>query len=124
VNTAVSPTLDLSLQSGFIKLDQRLPQVDNNVNSFWYNGETGPGYRTAGPGYTAVGTLGQPLLGYASFTPAEIFQETTTQGVQRFIGSVNANWRPLSWLASVGPRTPPLQWSLEHPCVDPEIIAR
>src|SRR4029079_4611378 len=77
VNTAVSPTLDLSLPSGFIKLDQRLPQVDNNVNSFWYNGETGPGYRTAGPGYTAVGTLGQPLLGYASFTPAEIFQETT-----------------------------------------------
>jgi len=102
VNTAVSPTLDLSLQSGFIKLDQRLPQVDNNVNSFWYNGETGPGYRTAGPGYTAVGTLGQPLLGYASFTPAEIFQETTTQGVQRFIGSVNANWRPLSWLANRG----------------------
>ena len=102
VNSAVSPTLDLSLQSGFIKLDQRLPQVDNNVNSFWYNGETGPGYRTAGPGYTAVGTLGQPLLGYASFTPAEIFQETTTQGVQRFIGSVNANWRPLSWLANRG----------------------
>jgi TonB-dependent SusC/RagA subfamily outer membrane receptor len=100
VNTAVSPTLDLSLQSGFIKLDQRLPQVDNNVNSFWYNGETGPGYRTAGPGYTAVGTLGQPLLGYASFTPAEIFQETTTQGVQRFIGSANANWRPLTWLAN------------------------
>jgi hypothetical protein len=49
-----------------------------------------------------VGTLGQPLLGYASFTPAEIFQETTTQGVQRFIGSVNANWRPLSWLANRG----------------------
>ncbi|HTE45299.1 MAG TPA: TonB-dependent receptor, partial [Gemmatimonadaceae bacterium] len=50
--------------------------------------------------YTGVGTLGQPLLGYASFTPAEIFQETTTQGVQRFIGSGNANWRPFSWLAN------------------------
>lgn len=100
LNSAVSPTLDLSLQSGFIKLDQRLPQVDNNVNSFWYNGETGPGYKTAGPGYTGIGSLGQPLLGYASFTPAEIFQETTTQGVQRFIGSANANWRPLSWLAN------------------------
>ena len=31
------------MQSGFIKLDQRLPQVDNNVNSFWYNGDDGPG---------------------------------------------------------------------------------
>ena len=98
VNVAVSPTLDLSLQSGFTKLDQRLPQVDNNVNSFWYNGETGPGYKTAGPGYTGIGSLGQPLMGYANFTPAEIFQETTTQGDQRFIGSGNADWRPLSWM--------------------------
>jgi TonB-linked SusC/RagA family outer membrane protein len=100
VNATVSPTLDLSLQSGFIKSDQRLPQVDNNVNSFWYNGETGPGYKSAGPGYTGVGTLGQPLLGWAQFTPAEMFQETTTQGIQRWIGSTNADWRPLSWFAA------------------------
>ena len=100
LSTSVSPTLDLSLQSGFIKLDQRLPQVDNNVNSFWYNGETGPGYKkAAGPGYTNVGSLGQALQGYAGFTPAEIFQETTTQDAQRFIGSGNANWRPLNWLS-------------------------
>ena len=99
LNAAVSPTLDLSMQSGFTKLDQRLPQVDNNVNSFWYNGETGPGWKGAGPGYTGIGTLGQPLLGYAGFTPAEIFQETTTQDAQRYIGSANANWRPMSWLS-------------------------
>ena len=102
LNAAVSPTLDLSLQTGYIKSDSRLPQVDNNVNSFWYNGETGPGYKSAGPGYTGIGSLGQPLMGYASFTPAEIFQYTTTQGVQRFIGSANANWRPFSWLANRG----------------------
>jgi TonB-linked SusC/RagA family outer membrane protein len=102
LNSAVSPTLDLSLQTGYIKSDSRLPQVDNNVNSFWYNGETGPGYKTAGPGYTGIGSLGQPLMGYANYTPAEIFQETTTQGVQRFIGSANANWRPFSWLANRG----------------------
>jgi len=102
LNSAVSPTLDLSLQTGYIKTDSRLPQVDNNVNSFWYNGETGPGYKSAGPGYTGIGSLGQPLMGYANFTPAEIFQYTTTQGVQRFIGSANANWRPFSWLANRG----------------------
>lgn len=98
LNATVNPTLDLSLQSGFIKLDQRLPQVDNNVNSFWFNGMTGPGFKGAGPGYTGVGSLGQPLLGYASFTPGDIFQRTPTQNVQRYIGSVNANWRPLSWM--------------------------
>ena len=98
LNATVSPTLDLSVQSGFVKIDQRLPQVDNNVNSFWFNGETGPGYKTAGPGYTGLGSLGQPLMGYASFSPAEIFQETTTQGAQRFFGSANADWRPLNWM--------------------------
>jgi TonB-linked SusC/RagA family outer membrane protein len=101
LNLTASPNsqLDLSLTTGFIKSDQRLPQVDNNVNSFWYNGETGPGY-TKGPGYTGVGTLGQPLMGWAQFTPAEIFQYTTEEGIQRFIGSGNGNWRPLSWLAA------------------------
>ena len=103
LNLAATPTpqLDLSLQTGFVKSDQRLPQVDNNVNSFWYNGETGPGY-TKGPGYTGVGTLGQPLLGWAGFTPAEIFQFKTQEGIQRFIGSGNGNWRPMSWMAVRG----------------------
>jgi TonB-linked SusC/RagA family outer membrane protein len=102
VNAAVSPTFDLSLQSGFTKLDQRLPQVDNNVNSFWYNAETGPGFKGAGPGYTGIGTLGQKLNGYAGFTPAEMFQETTTQTAQRYIGSANASWRPMTWLSARG----------------------
>jgi len=98
LNSTVSPTLDLSMQSAFVKLDQRLPQVDNNINSFWYNGETGPGYKTAGPGYTGIGTLGQPLNGYSNFTPAEIFQETSTFGNQRYFGSLNADWRPMNWM--------------------------
>ena len=102
VNAVVSPKLDIAVNMGFTKLDQRLPQVDNNVNSFWYNGETGPGFQKAGPGYTGVGSLGQPLLGWANFTPGEIFQFLTTQDVQRFIGSTTFNWRPLSWFQGHG----------------------
>jgi TonB-linked SusC/RagA family outer membrane protein len=102
MSIAVNPQLDLTVSTGFTKLDQRLPQVDNNVNSFWYNAETGPGWKGAGPGYTGIGSLGQPLMGYGGFTPGEIFQYVTTQDVQRFIGSTNANWRPLSWLAARG----------------------
>ena len=94
----VNPTLDLSLQSGFIKLDQRLPQVDNNVNSFLYNAFTGPGFKSPGPGYLGVGSLGQPLNGWSGFTPGDIFQQLTTQGVNRYIGSGNANWRPFTWM--------------------------
>ena len=102
VNAVVSPSLDIAVNTGFTKLDQRLPQVDNNVNSFWYNGETGPGFRSAGPGYTGVGSLGQPLNGWASFTPGEIFQFLATQDIQRFIGSTTFNWRPLSWFQGHG----------------------
>jgi len=98
LNATVNPNLDLSFQSGYTKLDQRLPQVDNNVNSFLYNAFTGPGFKTAGPGYSGVGSLGQPLMGYNLFTPGDIFQQLTSQAVNRYIGSGNANWRPLSWL--------------------------
>jgi TonB-dependent SusC/RagA subfamily outer membrane receptor len=102
LNAAVGPTLDLAVQAGFTNLTQRLPQVDNNVNSFWYNGTVGPGFQSAGPGYTGIGSLGQPLRGYASYTPGDIFQFLTTQDIQRFIGGTNANWRPTSWLAVRG----------------------
>jgi len=42
VNAAVNPKLDVSASLGFTRNDTRLPQVDNNVNSIWYNGMTGP----------------------------------------------------------------------------------
>ncbi len=98
LNSALSSTLDVGITSNFIKLDQRLPQVDNNVNSFWYNGTTGPGFRGTGPGYTPIGSLGQNLYGWRQFTPGDIFQHKTTQNTQRFINSATANWRPYTWM--------------------------
>jgi TonB-linked SusC/RagA family outer membrane protein len=98
LNATVSPTLDLGITSNFIKLDQRLPQVDNNVNSYWYNGTTGPGFRGAGPGYSPIGSLGQNLYGWRQFTPGDIFQHKTTQNSQRFINTATANWRPIAWM--------------------------
>ena len=102
LRAAINQSLDVNVQMGYIKLDQRLPQVDNNVNSIFYNATTGPGFKGAGPGYSGIGSRGQPLYGYASFTPGDIFQQYTNQNVQRFLGSTNANWRPLSWLDARG----------------------
>lgn len=98
LNIAPASNFDLSVASAFTNLDQRLPQVDNNVNSFWYNGTIGPGFRGPGPGYTGIGSLGQKLNGYAGYTPGEIYQDLTTQGIRRFIGSASGNWRPTSWM--------------------------
>jgi TonB-linked SusC/RagA family outer membrane protein len=100
VNASLSPDLDVGVTSMFTRLDSRLPQVDNNVNSMWYNGMVGPGFKSAGPGYTGVGSLGQPLYGYAGFTPGEIFQRLATQNIHRMIIGTNINYRPLTWLST------------------------
>ena len=103
LRAAINPKLDLNVQMGYIKLDQRLPQVDNNVNSFWYNAEVGPGFKGPGPGgRTDIGSLGQKLNGYAFTTPGDIFQFYTNQNIQRFIGSMNPDFRPFSWLSTRG----------------------
>src|SRR5687767_7835802 len=75
LRAAINQSLDVNVQMGYVKLDQRLPQVDNNVNSIFYNATTGPGFKGAGPGYAGVGSRGQPLYGYASFTPGDIIQQ-------------------------------------------------
>src|SRR5215216_3235212 len=98
-----SPKLDMQIQSAFMKSDQRLPQVDNNVNSFYYNAYTNPGHNyivsgTNGLNYSGVSSIGEPLHGWAQFTPADIFQRTQIEGIQRFIGSSTTNWRPLAWM--------------------------
>ena len=103
----LSPKLDMQVQSAFIKSDYRLPQVDNNVNSFYYNAYTNQGHNyivsgTNGLNYSGVSSIGEPLHGWAQFTPADIFQRTALEGVQRFIGSSTANWRPLTWLQNDG----------------------
>jgi TonB-linked SusC/RagA family outer membrane protein len=104
---AFSPKFDMTVQSAFIKTDQRLPQVDNNVNSFYYNGYTNQGHRynvsgTNGLNYNPISNIGEPLNGWAQFTPADIFQRLALEGIQRFIGSSTASWRALPWIQTDG----------------------
>ncbi len=87
LNTAPSSKLDLGLNTNFIQVAYRAPQTDNNITGLFYNA-LGPGVRDPS------------LRGYVSDTPGDIFQPTTTQDVNRFIGSTNVNWRPTSWLAN------------------------
>ena len=92
LNATLSPKIDLGITTNFIRSKQRLPQLDNNINGLLFSMLGGPGTRTG------TGSLGEPLNGYGIFTPAEMFQYTTTQGINRFIGGANAAWRPFSWM--------------------------
>ncbi|MEP6690852.1 MAG: SusC/RagA family TonB-linked outer membrane protein [Gemmatimonadaceae bacterium] len=95
INITLTPNTDVSVSTAYITGKQRLPQTDNNTTGILSNAYGGPGYRDNG-----LSTTGVPLNGYRRFTPADIFQETVGQSVNRFIGSVTPTWRPAPWLST------------------------
>lgn len=105
LGAALSPKVDVSINTGFSKSDQRIPNVDNNVT-----GIGGTIFLTSGTDhctldYNCIGTLGEPLNGYARFTPAQIFQQVTQTGIHRLNGSADVQYRPFNWMqntATVG----------------------
>jgi TonB-dependent starch-binding outer membrane protein SusC len=86
----VRDDLDLKLTAGWTNNRITLPQNDNNLL-----------------GQLGGALLGRPVdddarRGYAGDHPDRLQQISFTQSVRRFTGGLNANYRPLSWLALVG----------------------
>jgi TonB-linked SusC/RagA family outer membrane protein len=102
LSMALSPTFDLDVNAGFSKVDETLPQSNNNLFSVVYQSLISPGFTTPGPGYTNVGSLGETLHGYNSYAPSEIFQDVNQNASQRLIGSMHASWRPVPWMQNDG----------------------
>jgi TonB-linked SusC/RagA family outer membrane protein len=96
LNAAITPKLDASVSTGFTNLDQRYTLESNATAGLGSQAFGGPGYKNNG---TVSGT-GTPLVGYRAWTPGYTWQEKTAQSLNRFIGSTNANWRPLTWLTT------------------------
>ena len=95
LNIQLSQLADLAVSTSYIASSQRLPQTENNTTGLTSSAYRGPGFKTNGNG-------GVPLYGYRAFTPGDMFQETVGQDINRFIGSLSPNWRPLSWLTARG----------------------
>jgi len=112
INAALSPKFDISANSGWTNRNQRLPQTDNNTTSILATGLKGPGFQpnyalcsktpAACLGYSDVGSLGEEMHGYLNYAPPQTFQDKLQEGVQRFTGSVDANWRPFGWMQNEG----------------------
>ena len=98
MNIQLSPLADVAVSTVYISSAQRLPQTENNTTGLTSSAYRGPGYRENG--FISGTTLYRN--GYRAFTPGDIFQESVTQDINRFIGSVNPTWRPLSWLTTRG----------------------
>src|SRR5712691_7892881 len=86
IQANLTPRIDVSASTGFISSALRVPPTDNNTTGLLSNGLGGPGNKNNG------------RWGFRAFTPDEMFSEAIQQGINRFIGSATANWRPTSWL--------------------------
>ena len=86
--------LDVSVHSGYISQDLRLPHSDDS-------GTAGIAANTyGGPGFKYnLNSAGDTLYGWREFTPRDVYEAVTTQAIERLIGSVSTNWRPRDWLA-------------------------
>jgi TonB-linked SusC/RagA family outer membrane protein len=102
LSASFTPKFDMNANAGFSTTNQRLPQTDNNTYSFIYSALNNPGFNHNGLNYNELGTLGEYRDGYGGFSPAQIFQVSHQNGTQRFIGSADATWRPLSWMQNDG----------------------
>jgi TonB-linked SusC/RagA family outer membrane protein len=92
----LSPDADLHVSAGYISQDLRLPQSDDaGASGIGANVYGGLGYK-----YQMAG--GDTLFGYRQYTPRDIYQTISSQGIDRLIGSMQANYRPMDWLALNG----------------------
>ena len=94
LNSAITPKLDIAVNTNYIRSTSRLSNSSNATAGIGSHAYGGPGYRNNG---TVAGT-GTPLRGYRAWTPGYSWQELFSQSVDRFLTSLNAQWRPFSWM--------------------------
>jgi len=109
VSASVSPKLDMNVNAGFGKSDNSIEPDNSLLIGLIFTGEAGYGYKGC-PGNASPCGLdkpyrdptGFPQHDYNSFAPGSIMQYVTPVDVQRFTGSYDVSWRPLTWLQNDG----------------------
>jgi TonB-linked SusC/RagA family outer membrane protein len=109
LNAALSPTFDLNLNTGFTKMDNRIPPESDLIIALYYVGMQTYGYKGCPGGVAPCGldkdpnqSDGTPLHDALQWAPGDIMQVTQNSDIQRFTGSANGNWRPLPWMRNDG----------------------
>lgn len=97
LNLSLTQQADVSVSTGYISSDLRLPRSDDSgVSGIAANTYGGPGFK-----YNRT-TAGDTLYGWRSFTPRDIYQGETNQAIERLVASSSANYRPQDWLSLRG----------------------
>jgi TonB-linked SusC/RagA family outer membrane protein len=92
LDVRLAENANIAVNAGYISSDIRLPQSDNNVTGWGPTLYGGPGDYDPS----------DHLSAYGFFGPGDLYQETVRQNVDRFIGSLNSNYTPLTWLTLRG----------------------
>ena len=98
LNAAMSPKLDVAVTIGFNKDDNRIIPTDAAFEAIYYTQLQNYGFTGPGPGKITTTTEGVPLNESYQYAPGDVMQESFKQDLQRLTGSVDLNWRPLSWM--------------------------
>lgn len=96
VNLSAQPFsgLSLDLSSGYVNGDTRKVLSEADLAGIWANAFGGP----SAP--AAKDERGVPLLGYWFYPAGDLMSQTNTQSIERFINTIAAEVRPLSWLSA------------------------
>ena len=99
VRAQLRENLDATVTAGYLWSDLRLPLNDNSSYAILGSGLDGRAFDCSPAAPCGGDTLSH---GYGTGqTPQQLYAIETGQDVRKFIGGVNANWRPLSWLTAV-----------------------
>jgi TonB-linked SusC/RagA family outer membrane protein len=102
LTASLSPKFDLSVNSGFSTMYNRIPPESDLIISLYYVGMQNYGFK--GPGLDKVTNQadGTPLYDALQWAPGDIMQVIQNNNVQRFTGSATGTWRPFSWMQNEG----------------------
>ncbi len=97
VNISLPRNAEIQASLGYTTQDLYLPRSDDaGTAGIAANIYGGPGFRNN------LNPAGDTLYGWRQFTPRDVYQTETSQGVERMIGALNSNWRASDWLALRG----------------------
>ena len=124
IRSQLTKILDATVSVGYVNSDLRLPQNDNNLLGILSAGLLGTAYDCSPKrSYPTLCGSDTTSRGYVSGQiPQDIYAIDTRQQVQRFIGSVTSNFRPLNWLTFTGTVGADVNNRFDFQTIPPEAI--
>lgn len=116
LSASLTPRLDLTANAGWGRSVNYVEPDNVSIIGLLYTGQNAYGWKGCPAGQELLGcgmtgadkkpwidaTNNWPYNDANSFAPGQIMQYVTPNTTTRFTGSLDANWRPLSWLQGAG----------------------